>query len=158
MREVSNEMIDMVHLFAKDRRLRDWFAIVEAQPAPTRAAASEQMVRDMNAAGEDRRLIAAVSNLSSPQMFRLVRDRVHQLREKERFTFPKVRTLLLLCLSLGLTALGVYWLRASLSNESDAAPDRFWAALLWFFAAASILLYSFVHAVSSSRARKKLSP
>jgi hypothetical protein len=155
---VTGEMIDMVHLFAEDRRLRDWFAIVEAQPAPARAAAFEQMVRKMTAAGEDDRLIVAVSTLSSPQMFPLVRERVHQLREKERFTFPKVRTLFLLGLSLGLAALGVYWLRASLSHESDALYDRFWPALLCFFVAASILIYSLVHAASSIHATNKLLP
>jgi hypothetical protein len=41
---VSNEMVDMVQLFAQDRRLRAWFATVEEQPSPARAAAFEKMV------------------------------------------------------------------------------------------------------------------
>ena len=71
----------MVHLFAEDPRLRAWFAAVERQSATGRAAAFEQMVREMRAAGESPRLIAAVSALCSPLMFSLVRERVHELRE-----------------------------------------------------------------------------
>jgi apolipoprotein N-acyltransferase len=148
-------MINMVHLFAEDRRLRAWFAAIEAQPAPARAAAFEKMVREMSASGEDPRLIAAVSALSSLQMFSVVRERVHQLRAQDRFTFPKLGNVIFLALFLGFAALGVYWLTTSLYHDLDAASHGFWPGLISLFVAAAILVFSVVRAVSTSRRKNK---
>jgi hypothetical protein len=148
---VNNEMINMVHLFAEDRRLRAWFATVEEQPPTARAAAFEQMVHEMRTAGENARLIAAVSALSAPHMFSLVRERVHELRDQDRFALPTLKTVLLLASFLGFAALGIYWIAVSLSHDSYASVDRFWPGLIFVFIAVSILVYALVRGIAGAK-------
>ena len=148
---VSSEIINMVHLFAEDRRLRAWFATVEEQPPTARAAAFEQMVRQMRASGENPRLIAAVSALSAPHMFSLVRERVSELREQDRFVLPTLRAALLLASFVGFAGYGIYWITASFSHDPYASFDRFWPGVICVFVAISILVYSIVSAVAGAK-------
>ena len=152
---VIDEIANIAHVLVEDARLRDWFLSLEHLSPSARNMAFGEMASRMTAARERPAMIAAVSALASRDIYAAVRDRVRELCEADRFTFPTFRTTLLVASFLGLASLGVYFL---VRDQSPSLTRYFWPGVTCLFAAMGIFVSWLVTSLMPKIQRTRHSP
>jgi hypothetical protein len=148
MNSVTNEIVNVTHVLAEDRRLRKWFLSLESLSAAERNEAFTEMAEKMTARKERPAAIAAVSALASTDIYSAVRSRVHELIEARRFRAPTLKSVVFVAGCISLASFSIYFLVRSLTGDQSTAVVRyFWPGIVCFLAAVGLLIFDVVSAL-----------
>jgi hypothetical protein len=119
--QITDEIVNVAHALAEDRRLRRWFMGLEALSPSARTVVFREMSERMAASGEPPAMVAAISALASSDIYAAVRQRARELDSSNR---PTISVMIVALLVLALAGVATRAFFRAPSSSDHQVPTR----------------------------------